>query len=542
MASLSVLACSASPSSSSTANAADAAASANAAKDAATGDSPAGAADAGNSNAAGADGANSSMGDIASAPDPQPLAGDEVPPAPQCATVVASAAALEQAVASASPGATICIADGSYADFQADLYGQGTELAPIRIAAEHAGGATLTGTQRVGLAGQWLVLQGLRFQGGKSAGANLIETKTKKGGCQHCRVREVTVVDVDAGNATETKWVGLYGDHNRLDHGAFSGKPNVGSVVAVWRTAATADSHLIDHNLFANRAPLGQNGAEAIRVGTGNFADSDSLTVVEQNLFDGMSGEAEIISSKSGGNTFRYNTFRNCAGQLSLRNGSGALVEGNVFLTGGTPDGGGIRVIGANHRVVNNYVEGVRTTNSARGGLVLMAGDASQGAGAYYTPVTGAIIAHNTLYDCQQSLVFGGGTGKVAPVQVTLANNAIAAAYGGSVVASIAGLGSATYLGNVSDGAAPLGTSVASGFSVGDPHFARASDGLMRPGAGSALVGAAAGPPTVAYDLDRQPRTAPFDVGADQVNGMGPTRHALTRADVGPRAYQPVIP
>jgi poly(beta-D-mannuronate) lyase len=48
---------------------------------------------------------------------------------------------------------------------------------------------------------------------------------------------------------------------------------------------------------------------------------SNSRTVVEHNLFQECNGEIEIVSSKSCENTYRYNTFLNCEGAVTLRHG-----------------------------------------------------------------------------------------------------------------------------------------------------------------------------------------------------------------------------
>jgi poly(beta-D-mannuronate) lyase len=86
---------------------------------------------------------------------------------------------------------------------------------------------------------------------------------------------------------------------------------------------------------------------------------------VERNLFEECNGETEIISSKSCGNTYRYNTFRKCQGTLTLRHGNRCLVEGNFFFGEGVSSTGGIRVIGEDHRMQNNYLTGLKGTVTA---------------------------------------------------------------------------------------------------------------------------------------------------------------------------------
>ena len=67
----------------------------------------------------------------------------------------------------------------------------------------------------------------------------------------------------------------------------------------------------------------------------------DALVTVEHNLFEECDGEIEIISNKSGKNTFRHNTFRRSSGTLTLRHGNWAEVYGNYFLGEGRAEAGG---------------------------------------------------------------------------------------------------------------------------------------------------------------------------------------------------------
>ena len=67
-------------------------------------------------------------------------------------------------------------------------------------------------------------------------------------------------------------------------------------------------------------------------MGTSDLSTQDAWIAVESNYFYRCSGEAEIVSNKSAENTYRYNTFVECAGSLTMRHGRGCTVEGNVFF------------------------------------------------------------------------------------------------------------------------------------------------------------------------------------------------------------------
>lgn len=457
--------------------------------------------------------------------------------APSCTRVVDNTADLVAALGALAPGTTLCVADGTYADVAVSFVAQGTALQPIVITAEHPGRALFNGQTRLSMGGAHATLRGLRLEGGQSQGSSLVELRSGTTFCDDCRLTELAIVGFDAGNAADVKWVSLYGQRDRVDHCVFSGKTNPGTVLVVWRSSGRADEDRVDHNLFENRPPLPSNGNEAIRIGTGAEASSDSLTTVEDNLFVAMSGDAEIVSVKSGANVLRHNTFQRCEGQVTLRNGAGSTVDGNVFLTEGLVDAGGIRVIGPRHRITNNYVEGVRTNGAARGGLVLMSGDGTSGGGGY-AQVEDVLVAFNTVVDSDHSLIFGADANPLAPARLTFANNLVYSARV-SVVSTGIGLTDASLFGNEYFGA-PLGFAPA-GFVEVDAQLTRGPDGLMRPSATSPALGAATSIPGVTTDIDGRPRTATPDVGCAQ-RGGSPTRAIVTRADVGPQTWSPSIP
>jgi poly(beta-D-mannuronate) lyase len=94
------------------------------------------------------------------------------------------------------------------------------------------------------------------------------------------------------------------------------GKSNQGVTMAVRLDSAESQEnrHRVDYNYFGPRPVLGSNGGETLRIGTSQYSLTNSFTTVENNYFDRCDGEVEIISSKSGGNTFRGRSHaRGCA-------------------------------------------------------------------------------------------------------------------------------------------------------------------------------------------------------------------------------------
>jgi poly(beta-D-mannuronate) lyase len=317
--------------------------------------------------------------------------------------LVSTQAQYEAAVSEAQPGDTIVLANGEWRDFEILFTGAGTADAPIVLTAEEKGKVFITGQSNLRLAGRYLVVSGLVFRDGYTPTNAVIQFRRTKGDyAYHSRVTEVVIDHFNNPERYEDDmWVAIYGRHNRFDHNHVEGKSNRGVTVAVRldEEASRENHHRIDHNYFGPRPILGSNGGETMRIGTSHYSLSDSLTVVENNYFDRCNGEVEIISSKSGGNIFRGNTFFESRGTLTLRHGNNNVVESNVFLGNGAPHTGGIRVINKGQVIRNNYMYGL-TGHRFGGGFVVMNGVPNSRINRYHQ-VDNALIENNSIIDVE---------------------------------------------------------------------------------------------------------------------------------------------
>ena len=180
------------------------------------------------------------------------------------------------------------------------------------------------------------------------------------------------------------------------------------------------NQHRIDHNWFGPRPALGVNGGETLRVGTSDSSLSDSNSTVENNWFEGCDGETEIISNKSGGNTYRGNVFYRSAGALTLRHGNGNRVIDNVFLGDDKAGTGGVRIINADQTVSNNYFERL-AGSSNRSALAVMDAQANPPLSGY-APVVNATISRNTFVDVAK-ISFGVGHDEAKGIVVAASNS-----------------------------------------------------------------------------------------------------------------------
>ncbi len=457
--------------------------------------------------------------------------------APLCATEirVQDIAALTTAIAAAQPGDSIVMADGTWPDLNVNLEVEGTPEAPIVLRAETPGQVVLSGQSSIQIGGRHLVVEGLYFKDGVAGERVIAFRGASKKEASHCRVTGCAIVDYNAALPSKktTHWMSLYGTDNRVDHCYFKGKNDAGPIFTVW-VGDGPNRHRIDHNYFAGRPPLGRNGGETLRVGTSQVSMTNSRTTVESNFFEHCDGETEIISNKSCENIYRHNAFADCQGTLTLRHGDRCTVEGNWFFGNNRAETGGIRIIGEDHRVYNNYLSGL-TGSGFKAALSLVAGIPDSPDNGYFQ-VKNAVVAFNTIIGCRHNLVIGAGHGSrdrtLPPLDCTFASNVIVATDNPAVELESEPL-NAKWLGNVVSG--QPGVQGESGVTVLDPLLAKDADGLWRPGPATPLLDEAEGNfPFVAQDIDGQPRGETPDIGCDEHSSAPILRHPPNRENTGP--------
>ncbi|MBK0026955.1 poly(beta-D-mannuronate) lyase [Stenotrophomonas sp. S48] len=342
--------------------------------------------------------------------------------------LVHDAAEFTTAAAALQPGDEIVLADGTWTDTRLLLKGQGTAAAPIVLRAQTPGKVILSGRSDLRLAGSYLQVANLVFRDGYTPGDSVVAFReSSKAVATHSRVTGLVIDDYSNPDASDQDyWVSLYGSHNRLDHSQLRGKTNAGPTVVVVRDATQGldNQHRIDHTWFGPRPALGVNGGETIRVGTSDTSLSDSNSTIENNWFEGCDGETEIISNKSGGNTYRGNVFYRSAGALTLRHGNGNRVLDNVFLGDDKAGTGGVRVINADQTVSNNYFERL-AGSSNRAALAVMDAQANPPLSGY-APVVNATISRNTFVDVAR-ISFGVGHDPAKGLDVAASNSRFSA-------------------------------------------------------------------------------------------------------------------
>jgi hypothetical protein len=440
-----------------------------------------------------------------------PPVGDQPLPACKNTVMVANTAELATKLGAAKPGDCLILADGDYAFPM--ITNRATADAPIVVRAMNRGKPTVGSI--VFNKAAYVVLEGFTITG----------VNVKVQDSDYCRISRFRFKVQDA---TENDWITMSGstNHTRIDHNDLGPKPLLGNIVMFsgGANSQVVQYNQVDHNFFHDVKGGGGNGWESIRLGLSGLAASKGFNIVEYNLFKAATGDPETISVKSCDNTVRYNTFRASNGEITLRHGNRTQVYGNFILADGLAAARGIRVCGSQHKIYNNYIEGI----TASAAINLEGGDSDGGPGdipgTAHFRVYNASVVNNTVVN-SRGIDIGGGH-EAAPKDCVIANNLVQNPSGGAGIIDTRSE-NPTYEGNITSAGAAPGTKIA------DPKLVM-KDGVFRLAEGSPAIDAAVGSyPYVTDDLDGQPRSK-NDVGADELATGAVLRHPLTEADVGP--------
>lgn len=452
------------------------------------------------------------------------------------AQIVTNKAELTNAINGAGPGTTIILADGTWKDVFINIDKNGTEAEPINITAQNPGAVLMTGNSRVYMEGTYLTVSGLVFQDPANLvldGSSRIEPVIELKRCNYCKIINNKI---DRYNGTEAqeelifKWILTDGQYNEIANNSFVGKHGIGSIINDNRNTKEPDYLKIHHNYFAERTPINEvnsdNNQDAIRIGNSGTSLDDSFTEVYDNYFYSFFGEIEVISNKSGQNKYYNNTFRDYSGTLTLRHGDGCEVFDNYFFAENNLYSGGVRVIGENHKIYNNYIEGGNSTkpdgsrSGITGGINVSNGRPNTALNGYY-PVKNTQIVNNTIVNCDYAIRIGSSASSnltIPAENLIIANNI-------------------TYNSSINDYqiiTAPTGNSLSEGNLLGLSENALVDDGnFHRLVDGSTPVDASTGTyDFLTHDILGGNRDTNVDIGAEEFGANG-TKLPYTAQDVG---------
>jgi len=482
-------------------------------------------------------------------------------------TTITTDTALQTAVNAAAPGSTFIIPNGTYSDFYCSFTKIATAANPITIKAATVGGVTLTGDSHfIFKKSAYITLEGFIFN--CQSNSTLVKLEASNNIRISRNVFELT-------STSAVKWIvvtGYYNDytfqflshHNRIDHNTFKNKHKAGNYITIdgtYNQAQTVNQQSqydrIDHNYFFNNGPRLENENESIRIGNSLLSTSSGFTTVDFNLFEECDGDPEIVSVKSCDNAIRHNVFNRNYGSLTLRQGNRNRAEGNYFFGGGKPNGmfettpiytGGIRAYGADHVIVNNYLEGLQGT-LFDAPITLTQGDAITGVDTDYSlhyRGERIVVAYNTLVNNAHGIQIGyarqNGSYDTRLEDITIANNLVTGSQNSLVKIFNDQQGEVSWYNNIMN---PTGTAV---LVTGGPAFTSSEVMVQNPNLVSdgTIWKATASSPTIASgvpslnitsDIQGQSRPASSNAGADHYSTLPVSYFPVTINDVGPIAY-----
>jgi len=442
---------------------------------------------------------------------------------------------LEVAIKSAKASDKIILNNGEWKDVSIIFNSIGEEQNPIVLCAETPGKVIISGKSFLKISGKYLIVDGLVFRDGYIDKGAVIEFRDgPKNESNNCRITNCVIENFNHPDKTvDYKWVSLYGNNNRVDHCYFRNKEGQGCLLVVW-LSEKPNYHLIDSNYFAYRPVLGNNGGEIIRIGTSDWSMYPSHTIVENNYFEQCNGEREIISNKSIYNIFRYNTFVECQGALTLRHGNYAEVYGNYFFGNNVENTGGVRIIGEGHKVYNNYFQDLEG-DDAFSALSIMNGVPNSPLNRYFQ-VKNCIVAFNTFVNNRHSIEIGVGKDaeiSLPPINCTIANNLVYSTKG-QLIKFIDEPQNFSWKGNVFFGS-NLGIDKNDGITIGNPQFKKEGE-LFRPTNFELIEKKAIGEyEFVKDDIDGQLRPKIKSIGCDEISNEKIIRTPMNKNNTGPK-------
>ncbi len=277
---------------------------------------------------------------------------------------------LYGAMNNAVPGDAIVLADGEYKAIQYVMEKSGTEENPIYIYAENPGEVRFTGVCQLQIKADYVTVANIRVENGyplTDMGVFVFQG-------HYDRLTNCSIVAYEK-SGLSYKWVSLTGSHHEIDRNYMGHKTTGGALLTIWREDMERNYHYIHLNHFDDFSEGSGNGFETIRIGTSDYSQTDSNTLVENNLFEDINGEIEIISIKSGRVIVKGNTFNTCLGLITFRHGKNNIADSNIFYGGGQSNSGGVRMYDGGHIVRNNYMYRVGgSTGGSRSAIVVHTG------------------------------------------------------------------------------------------------------------------------------------------------------------------------
>jgi len=435
---------------------------------------------------------------------------------------VTSIAQLQTEINKATAGTEIIVKDGNYTtSSQISVQDRiGTATLPIIIRAETIGGVTISGKDGFVLQGttKYVIIKGFVFK--HEAYRSLYNTASY---CTFTRNVYECIKDSEAGTSSSS-YLAISGSNNEVSYNTFQNKNFRGPMLSIQgQNGKIAPNNWIHHNYFKDFTTSdADNDNTAIQPGYGNFGTSKANMIIEHNLFENLSADAEgVLSAKCWDVTFRYNTVKKCL-HTSLRNGQEHKVYGNYFFNSR------VRFADSNHKIYNNVFVG------GDAGITLYSNlDATKPSGYSHIRPVNCFVGFNTFVKNRSAFISNGNGGSQ---DLKIVNNIFydcpkAVEEAGAKMDGVLFDANIIWLGDKFE-------HPTTGLISKDPLFEYDSDGVPSIKSNSPAIDNSTGTYTfVLDDMDGQIRTGLKDIGADEFGKGNRSVSVLSANQVGPNAH-----
>ncbi len=333
-----------------------------------------------------------------------------------------SCATLQAALGQANPGDMILIESGEYKACELSITRSGTQSQPIVItskakALNQSGAVTFSNGSifaKLKNAASHYVIGGFKFTGQSVSvftldAGKIVNGSTYKDGSTNIRFTDNHYEGIGKASGSNEGVIvaGVRSKRIRIDHSSFVSNYNhirfKNNKDDGAYYSASKDAR-IDHNYFG---PAATNGfidgvpyeISAIQTCCGAVSEnSDALTLTfEHNVVEHARTkhtDGEVVEAKTSGMIVRNNIIWSDNAAVSLRQGFNSSVESNYLV------GTGVTVLGANHVVSNNYIDG---QNRLKTGIAMPRWGRRQPANCTTLPSThDNLILQNTVLDTSE--------------------------------------------------------------------------------------------------------------------------------------------
>ena len=328
------------------------------------------------------------------------------------------------------------------------------------------------------------------------------------------------VKDSEAGTLSSS-YLAISGSNNEVSYNTFQNKNFRGPILSLQgKKGRIGINNWVHHNHFKNFTTSdADNDNSAIQPGYRQYDDRKANMIIEHNLFENLTADAEgVLSAKCWDVKFRYNTVKNCS-VTSLRRGQEHKVYGNYFFNSR------VRFADSNHQIYNNVFLGTDA------GIILFSRiDVSKPSGYSHFRPDNCFVGFNTFIKNSTAFKSNGDGGSQ---DLKIVNNIFykctkAIEEAGTKMDNIQFETNIIWKGN-------RNKHPNNGLIRKNPKFEFDKEGIPSIKSNSSAIGNASGDyEFVLDDMDGQNRNGKKDIGADQLGKGNKSVTVLSARKVGP--------